>query len=249
LLGPPPILPIELSAPSEERRTKVIFGTVPGDLLFALQAGARSRHATINGVLAAALLEAVRETLGPIPLVPVNHSVNMRGRAIPRNQVGCFVSNIVTRHPLRTPWSFWREAQSTTERLHRALDRGDAAAALLATRGKVPAASAAMRRAVDDPRTAGRIGALNIANRGVIRDLSAGPFRVAAWYPATSNHTFGNGIQVSCGTVGQTFFFSLMYVMPLLSVASAQRIADGFRERLMHVARNLPSDRYRECGH
>jgi hypothetical protein len=248
LLGPPPILPIERSAPPEERRTRVIFGTVPGDLMLALQAGARSRHATINGVLAAALLESVREVLGRLPLVPVNHSVNMRGSAIPQNQVGCFVSNIITRHPLRARWSFWREAQSATAQLHRALDRGDAAAALLATRGKVAAAAAMMRRAVDDPRTAGRIGALSIANRGVISDLSAGPFRVAAWYPATSNHTFGNGIQVSCGTVGQTLFFSLMYVMPLLSVASARRIADGFRECLMHVARNLPSDRYRECG-
>jgi Condensation domain len=243
LLGPQPILPIESSAPPEERRTGVIFGTVPGDLMLALQVGARSHHATINGVLAAALLESVRETLGPLPLVPVTHTVSMRGRAIPRNQVGCFVSNIVTRHPLRKRWSFWREAQSATEQLHRALDRGDAAAALLAARGKVAAASAAMRRAVDDPRTAGRIGALNIANRGVTSDLSAGPFRVAAWYPATSNHTFGNGIQVSCATVGQTFFFSFMYVVPLLSVASARRIADGFLECLVRVARNLPSDR------
>jgi len=249
LLGPPPILPIERSAPPEERRTRVIFGTVPGDLMLALQAGARSRHATINGVLAAALLESVRETLGHLPLVPVTHTVSMRGRAIPRNQVGCFVSSIVTRHPLRTRWSFWREAQSATEQLHRSLDRGDAAAALLAARGKVAAALAAMRRAADDPRTAGRIGALNIANRGVTSDLSAGPFRVAAWYPATSNHTFGNGVQVSCATVGQTFFFGLMYVTPLLTVASARRIADGFLECLVRVARNLPSERYLECDH
>ena len=249
LLGPPPILPKERSAPPEERRTKVIFGTVPGDLMLALQAGGRSRHATINGVLAAALLESVRGTLGRLPPVPVTHTVSMRGTAIPLNQVGCFVSNIVTRHLLRARWSFWREAQRATEQLHRALDRGDAAAALHSTRGKVAAASAAMRRAVDDPRTAGRIGALTIANRGVTSDFSAGSFRVAAWYPATSNHTFGNGVQVSCATVGQTFFYCLMYVVPLLSVASARRIADGFVECLVRVARDLASDRYCECGH
>jgi hypothetical protein len=49
-------------------------------------------------------------------------------------------------------WSFWREAQRATEQLHRALERGDAAAALLATRGKVALSSAAMRAAIEDRR-------------------------------------------------------------------------------------------------
>jgi hypothetical protein len=238
LLGPPPILPIEQTAPPEQRRTGVIFGSVPGDLMLALQADARSRGATINGVLAAALLESVRETLGRLPLVPVTHTVSMRGNSIPRNQVGCFASNVVTLHPLRARRTFWREAQSATKQLHRAIERGDAAAALLATRGRVALASAAMRAAITDGRTAGRVGAINIANRGLTKDLSAGPFRVAAWYPATSNHTLGNGVQISCATVGETFFFTLMHAVPLLSAASARRIADRFVECLVRVARD-----------
>ena len=240
LLGPPPILPIERTAPPEQRRTGVIFGSAPGDLMLALQAGARSCGATINGVLAAALLELVRQTLGPLPLVPVTHTVSMRGTAIPRNQVGCFASQLVTLHPLRTGRPFWCEAQSATEQLHRALERGDAAAALLATRGKLASASAAMRAAIEDPRTAGRVGAINIANLGPTSDLSAGPFRVAAWYPATGNHAFGNGVQLLCATVGETFFFSLMHVEPLLSVASARCITDQFVTRLARVARDKP---------
>jgi hypothetical protein len=236
LLGPPPILPIERTAPPEQRRTGVIFGSVPGDLMVAIQAGARSRGVTINGVLAAALLEAVRETLGRLPLVPVTHTVNMRGTAIPRNQVGCFVSSVVTLHPLRTRWTFWREAQSATKQLHRAIERGDAVAGLLATRGKVAFASAAMRAAIEDRGSAGRVGAITVSNRGLTSDLSAGPFRVTAWHPATSNHTLGNGIQVCCATVGETFFFTLMYVVPLLSVASARRITDRFVECLVRAA-------------
>jgi hypothetical protein len=70
-------------------------------------------------------------------------------------------------------------------------------------------------------------------------DLSAGPFRVSAWYPATSNHTFGNGLQVSCATVGETFFFSLMHVVPLLSAPSARRITDRFVECLVRGARGV----------
>jgi hypothetical protein len=230
---------MERIAPPEERRTGVIFGSVPGDLMLALRAGARSHGATINGVLAAALLESVLRTLGRLPLVPVTHSVSMRGTAIPQNQLGCFTANVVTLHPLRTRWSFWYEAQSATKQLHRALERGDAAAALLATRGKVEFSSAAMRAAIEDRRTAGRVGAINIANRGLTSDLSAGPFRVTAWYPATSNHTFGNGLQASCATVGKTFFFSLMHVVPLLSVALARRITDRFVECLMRGARDV----------
>jgi len=87
--------------------------------------------------------------------------------------MGCFVSNIVTRVPLRARWSFWRGAQS--------------------------------------------------------------------------NYTFRSGVKVSCA--GQTFFFSLMYVVPLLNVASARRIAVKFLECLVRMARNLPADRYRECRH
>jgi hypothetical protein len=238
LLGPTPILPMERIAPPEQRRTGVIFGSVPGDLIFALRVAARSRGATINGVLAAALLESVLQTHGRLPLVPVTHPVSMRGTAIPPDQVGCFTTNVVTLHPLRKHWSFWREARSATEQLHHALKRGDPAAALLATRGQEALSSAAMRAAIEDRRTAGRVGAINISNRGLTRDLSAGPFRVTAWYPATSNHPYGNGLQVSCATVENTFFFSLMHVVPLLSVESAQFIADRFVECLVRGARN-----------
>jgi hypothetical protein len=120
--------------------------------------------------------------------------------------------------------------------LHRALQRGEAAAALLAARGKLASTATAMRAAIEDRRTGGRVGAINIANRGRTSDFSAGPFRVAAWYPATSNHPFGNGVQVSCATVGETFYFSLMHVVPLLSIASARRIMDRFLECLVGAA-------------
>lgn len=236
LLGPMPILPIERSAPVEERRTEVIFGSVPGDIMRALRAAARGHGATINGVLSAALLESVLPTLRRLPLVPVTHPVSMRGTAIPMDQVGCFTTNIVTLHRLRDSWSFWREARSATEQLHRALRRGDGTAALLATRGKVAFAAAAMKAAIEDRRTAGRVGAINIANRGLARDLSADPFRVVAWYPAASNHTYGNGLQISCATVGETFFFSLMHVVPLLSGETAQSIANRFVECLTRRA-------------
>jgi hypothetical protein len=96
-----------------------------------------------------------------------------------------------------------------------------------------------MWAAIEDRRTGGRVGAICIANRGRTTDFSAGPFTVAAWYPATSNHTFGNGLQVSCATVGDTFFFGLIYVEPLLSVASARRIADRFAQCLVRVARGI----------
>lgn len=236
LLGPPPILPMEQTAPPGQRRTGVIFGSVPGDVMLGLRLAARGRGATISGALAAALLQSVRQTLGALPLVPVTYSVSMRGSTIPWTQVGCFSANVVTRHPLRARGSFWRDAQSATDQLHRALDRGDAAAAVAATRGKVSLTAAAVRAAIDNPRTAGRVGAINISNRGVVGDFSSGPFKVAAWYPATSNHTYGNGIQLSGATVGNTFFFGLMHVVPLLGAERAQHITDRFVDALSRAA-------------
>ena len=234
VLGPNPLLPFEQNAPPEQRRTGVIFGSVAGAI--ALRSYARSRGATINGVLAAALLESVSQILGTLPVVPITHSVSMRTAAIPRNQIGCFTSNVVTMHPLRPQWSFWHEAHNATEQLRRALNRGEAAAALLAARGKVAASSASMRAAINDHQTAGRVGAICIANRGLASDFSAGSFKVLAWYPATSNHTFGNCLQVSCATVGDTFYFSLMHVLPLLSAMTTRLIADRFSKILAQVA-------------
>jgi hypothetical protein len=236
LLRPPPLLPIERIAPPDQRRTSVIFGSLSGNVISAVRANARRSGTTINGVLAAALLDSVRHTLGVLAVVPVNYSCSMRGTAIPEDQLGCFVSHIVTVHSLCKSSSFWREAQIATAQLDRARRRRDAAAALLATRGKIASAARAMREAIEDRRTCGRVGAINIANRGRTTSFSAGPFTVAAWYPATSNHTFGNGVQVSCATVGGIFYFSLMHVVPLLSIASARRIKDRLLECLMGAA-------------
>src|SRR5262249_20148359 len=152
------------------------------------------------------------------------------------NQVGCFVANVVTLHPIRRRWSFWREAQRASQQLHRTLERGDPAVALRASRGKTASTAPAMQAAIEDRQTAGRVGAIGISNRGFTTDFSAGPFRVAAWHPSASHHAYGNSIQLSCATVGETFFFSVMHVVPLLSVASARRITDGFVECLLRVA-------------
>jgi hypothetical protein len=93
-----------------------------------------------------------------------------------------------------------------------------------------------MRAAIENPQTVGRVGPIRISNLGTTSELSTGPFRVAARYPATSNHTSGNGVKVSCATVGETFFLSLMRVVPLLSVVSARRIKDRFVECLIRAA-------------
>lgn len=234
----PMLLPVEQNVPPERRRTGLIFGSLRGNLVRALQAAARDRGATISGVLAAALLESVRRTLGQLPVLQVSHAVSLRAGIIPLDQVGCFTTSIVAEHPLRPGLSFWQEAQTATKQLHHALERGDAAAALFATRGKVWLAAAHMRAAIADHRTAGRVTAISISNRGRTSSFSAGPFEVVAWYPATSHHTYGSGIQLSCATAGETFFFCLEHVMPLLGAATARRIRDCFTGCLERVVRN-----------
>jgi hypothetical protein len=71
---------------------------------------------------------------------------------------------------------------------------------------------------------------------GTDERLLGRPVQGRPWYPATSIHTFGNGVQVSCATVGETFFFSLMHVVPVLSIARARRITDRFLECLVGAA-------------
>jgi len=217
----------------------VIFGTVPGDLMLALQAGARSRHATINGVLAAALLESVRETLGHLPLCAGNpHRQHARTRHSAKSG-----GLLCVEHRNATPTTYAlvvfgarRRAPPSSYTVR--LDRGDAAAACLRHAARwLPRWLRCGVQRMTRERQAASVHSIS-RNRGVTSDCRQAPSGWRLGYPATSNHTFGNGVQVSCATVGQTFFFGLMYVTPLLTVASARRIADGFLECLVRVARN-----------
>lgn len=228
-LAPPPgLLPLESFAPAERRRTRVLFRTLPGKTVSVLRELARQERSTLTGAFAAALLEATRETLGPLKMVPLNCPVNLREHGIPKDQLGSFTGNIHTRHCLLHPQPFWEMARNATRQLRAGLHRGDFLAALRADRASKLQASEEIRRMANDPKSNGREGALALSSRGRWPDPSAGPFRLRALYPATSNHTIGNCIQVSCGTVGETLFGCLVFVEPLFSEPTGRAFAQQF---------------------
>jgi hypothetical protein len=240
LLCAPEMLPLETAAPLESRRTRVLFRAVPRSTLDALRTRAREERTTVTGALAAAFLEATRATVGGLRKVPLNHLVSLRGSRVPGEQLGCFTSGILTTHSLGKDQPFWDVARKTTTRLRAALKRGEPLVPVRANRGWAHLARAEIERQVAEPGSTGREGALSLSSRGCWPDPSAGPFKVRSLFPATSNHTLGNGAQISCGTVGDTLFGTFMFVEPLFCEATGRAFADRVwaaleREALGHA--------------
>jgi len=234
VLSPPsPVPPLEATAPPERRRTRVLFREVPPGALAALLARARKEGATIAGALTSAFLEAARAHLGPVKRVAMNNPVNLRGKAISREQVGTFAGNVSTTHVLEGPSPFWPVARHASRQLQGEVRRGAALVGARWNRRRVASLAGALRQAYGDPEGAGREGFLSLSSRGTWPDPSAGPFHVRALYPATSNHGLGNHFQASCGTVGGTLFCSLVYVEPLHSEATGRAVADTFLASLV----------------
>jgi hypothetical protein len=204
--------------------------------LQGLLARSRAEKATIAGALAAAFLEACRSRLGAVERVDLHHPVNLRGTAIPRDQVGTFAGNVSTTHVFQGPAPFWTVARQASRQLHDEVRRGAALVGARWNRSRVPTLQAELRQLHADPETSGREGFLSMSSRGTWPDPSAGPFLVRALYPATSNHGLGNHFQASCGTVGGALFCSLVFVEPLHSEATGRAVADAFLASLEREA-------------
>ena len=237
LAGPPPAPPpLEALAPPEERRTRVLFRSLPAELVAALGARAREERSTFTGAFSAALLEAVQARIGPLDRVTLNYAISLRGERIPAEQVGSFAGSVSTTHPLRGDRSFWSVARRASRSLRAGVEGGAALDVVRVNRGHVSEAIEELRRIQLDPRCAGREGFLALSSRGTWPDPSAGSFRVRALYPATANHGLGNHFQMSCGIVGRTLYSSIMFVEPLHSEATGRAIVDGFQACLEREA-------------
>jgi len=109
---------------------------------------------------------------------------------------------------------------------------GDAAAALLAARGK-GGCRVWLRCGVQRmTANAGRIVGTQYREPGGRATLSAGPFRVALGIRHQQSHVRKRRPSLMRDG-GANFLFRPYYVTPLLTVASARRIADGFLECLV----------------
>jgi len=232
--SPPP--PLEAGAPPERRRTRVLFRELPRGALTGLLARSRAEKATIAGALTAAFLDACRTQLRPVECVVLHHPVNLRGKAIPREQVGTFAGNVSTTHVFRGPTPFWQVARHASRQLHEQVRSGSALVGARWNRGRVATVADDLRWLQADPVSSGREGFLSMSSRGTWPDPSAGPFHVRALYPATSNHGLGNQFQSSCGTVGDSLFCSVVYVQPLHSEGTGRAVADAFLASLEREA-------------
>jgi hypothetical protein len=105
----------ETFVPFDERRTRMLHRSLGGDVLEGLVRACKREGATLHGVLAAAMANAVAGDAGATPPthVAVGSPVTLRDelrRAVSEDEVGCFVSALhsVVRHQPDDLWSMAR---------------------------------------------------------------------------------------------------------------------------------------------
>lgn len=223
-------LAFERTAPAAERRTGIVFGEVPKESFAALHREARKHAASLNGVLSALALDALGK-LSPHADTTLSTQVSLRSRcapAAPVEHVGCFVSNVTTRHPLRDLRPLWVRAKELSAAVQARLDSNEAQIALRAGRGRTEALAASMRAVEADDGAQGRVGALSISNRGPVPRVDFGQFRLRALYSPASLHRIGPQLQLSLGTVDDVLCCTVSHPMPVVSERTARAFLEFF---------------------
>lgn len=229
--------PFEQWAPLEERATRILYWHIEAELLDRIRQHCRRTHTTVNSALTAALLRAAAPADGQ--RVPCSSGLNLRPRCAPplsRDHFGCFIMMLQTSHTRARHQTFWDLARAC---------QADSAAeiALRRAQGFLPRRfhRAFLESTMRDNLAAAEErrefpGGPVLSNLGVL-DYSdtCGPLRVRDLYCVTSQLSGLYMLFLGLYSLYGRLFCSLSYTEPLLSAATANRIAATFTEELQRA--------------
>lgn len=226
--------PDRLLPPIKERRTRILFRTVPAEPLRRLHERAHQKGIYMTGVFGAALLLAMAEFETHRPM-KLSHPVCLRARASPPidpNVVGCFVAGVETLHHIDSSTSFWPLAREVNRRLRGQLIRGAPEAGLIAARRGYER----IRQRIEENAAPRPSNAMPISNLGVLALGDLSPFALLESHGAVANHVHGDLCHLMCGTVRGQLSLGFAYVEPMLSREKAIAILDRFEGRLVEMS-------------
>lgn len=233
--APPARLPQDDDVTPGERRTRLLQRHIEAEQLEALAARARAEGTTVQGALAAAMLQAAAlEAGGKRATLGLNSPLNLRDRLT--QPVGAAFGLFAFAPPLfleADPAApLWGLAREVRARL-RALAETDAALAVLAQlEVRVPreanAAQAMPGRIAAQPPVA-----VGVTNLGRVPPAPAGPLRVRSFDCAASLELAGASVVVYAATFEGRLALTFMHPEPVVGRARAARIADQVVARLL----------------
>jgi NRPS condensation-like uncharacterized protein len=229
--NPSPALIIEQAAPVCDRQTRLMTREFNQDLTLKIKNRCRHEQTTVHGALCAAMVLACARQLSskePV-LIACGSNINLRASCIPvpePNHLGCFVSSITTNHIAEQMTHFWtlaRECQSNIRMLNS---------------NKVPHLLASSPELVNKYQTSfltqlaehnmGRSTTTHISNLGQFDfNTSYGSICLESFHFATGQNLVGTCFWLGAVTVNQKLFCTFTYVDPLISINTAESLANS----------------------
>jgi NRPS condensation-like uncharacterized protein len=228
------ILPIDRRVAPSRRRSRVLFRVVDRQEVARLSAKCREQECTVNAALCAAGLRACCEVGRGDQELGLSTNVSLRERLTPPvavDHLGTYISSVHTHHRVASRSEFWSLAREIKAAIGLAIERVEylenvdtirwGGVARLVARHLLPR----MR--------AGRLHALNLTNVGRIPyEAEFGPFRVAAYFAASSQHRVGSSMQVAVQTLGGAMCIAFVYADPTLLPARGQQFVEAFEAQV-----------------
>lgn len=229
--------PFERWAPLQDRSTRILYWKIEADLLERIRRHCRREHTTVNSALTAALLRAAAPADGRD--VACSSGLNLRPRCTPPlsgDHFGCFIMMLQTGHTLSRVQTFWDLARTCRTDI-------EAEIALRRAQGFLPRRfhRAFLEGTMRDNLASGNerrefIGGPVLSNLGVLDyPDTCGPLRVRDLYCVTSQLSGLYMLFLGLYSLYGRLFCSLSHTVPLLSAATADRIAADFTDELQQA--------------
>lgn len=219
----------EAPAPLSARRTRGLLRGQSGEALQRLRTRARQEQTTLHGAFMAAAARAGFSMYGPIPALRMGSNISLRARCQPpvsEQALGLYVKVLPVHRALLSPLPFWEEARQWKQGLDASDFRQDWRFQILNARRNPVAIRDFLQRLSADDERCGRFRPFHLANRGHCARSDTGPFQVRSHHVLTSQSAIGNQFQLFIHGFENQLFWSLSFVEPLNSRATAKQLAD-----------------------
>lgn len=229
--SPSPTLIVEHTAPVSHRRTRLITREFNQLLTSQIKSRCREEQTTVHGALCAAIILAGIQKLSPKEpvLVSCGSNVNLRGSCFPLvepSHLGCFLSAVTTTHHIGLNANFWELARECHSNVHQLVRR------------KVPHYQASNADLIHKYQSSflaqladhnmGRNTTTHVSNLGQFDfKKSYGSIRLESLHFATGQSLIGTCFWLGAVTVNQKLFCTFAYTDPLISMKTAQSLADS----------------------
>jgi Condensation domain len=221
---------IEREAPTSQRRTRLIHKILSQDIASILQKRCQQEGTTVHGALcAAALLSMYKLNDADKPInLSCGSGVNLRKYCVPEisnSYIGCFISEVQTNHRLDKNVNFWDLARECKSKINDSIKSGVPFKNISSGRINMVNHDFIVKMSEYNM---GRNKSVYVSNLGSLNLFEHNNInQIRELYFVTGQHVIGACFWMGVVSLYEQIFCSFAHVVPLISVKTAEVIADS----------------------